>query len=46
MQFNNKLFKDQSHLVIADSSGMEINLGESLGDEIEQPALCELVDLG
>ena len=41
-----QLLERQPHLVIVNGLGMQIDACKFLGDEIEQPALRQLVDLG
>ncbi len=40
-----QLLEDRSHLRIADGFGVEVNLGEFFGDQVEQPCLVQAVDL-
>ena len=41
-----QFLEDRAHLGIADGIGMEVDVGELLGDEVEQAGLGQLVDLG
>jgi hypothetical protein len=45
-EFADELFEDQTHLAVGDFGGMEVDLGEALGDHIEQAGFGEAVDLG
>ena len=41
-----ELLEDHAHLGVADLVRVEVDVGELLRDEVEQPGLGELVDLG
>ena len=41
-----QFLEDRAHLGIADGVGVEVDVGELLGDEVEQPGLGQPVDLG
>ena len=41
-----ELLEDRAHLRVADGVGVEVDVGELLGDEVEQLGLGEPVDLG
>ncbi|MDP2823101.1 MAG: hypothetical protein Q8O52_10565 [Sulfuritalea sp.] len=41
-----QLLEHRAHLRIADGGGVEVDVGELFGDEVEQPGLGRLVDLG
>ena len=41
-----QLLEDRAHLRVADDLGVQVDVGELLGDEVEQPGLGEPVDLG
>jgi hypothetical protein len=41
-----QFLEDRAHLGVADHLGVQVDIGELFGDEIEQPGLGQLVDLG
>jgi hypothetical protein len=41
-----QFLEDRAHLRVADHLGVQVDVGELLGDEVEQPGLGQLVDLG
>jgi hypothetical protein len=41
-----ELLEDRAHLGVADDLGVQVDVGELLGDEVEQAGLGQLVDLG
>jgi hypothetical protein len=45
-EFANEFLEHGAHLRVASDPGMEVDVGELLGDEVEQPGLVEPVDLG
>ncbi len=45
-KFADEFLEHRAHLVVADNFGMQVNVGEFLGDQIQQAGLGELVNLG
>ena len=41
-----QFLEDRAHLGVADGLGVQVDVGELLGDQIEQPGLGQAVDLG
>ena len=41
-----QFLKHRTHLRITDRVGVQVDVGELFGDEIQQPGLGEFVDLG
>jgi hypothetical protein len=45
-EFADELFEDEAHLGVGDAVGVEVNLGEAFGDEVEEVGFGEAVELG